>query len=123
MIETVYVSGPLTAGNLYKNTKRAVELGVELRRLGFLPFVPHAMSMGEFISPLEYEEAMDLDFRWIRRLDAMLRCPFEWGPSPGADREVAHALKIGKPVFYSVADLCAAAKREFDAECSSEMGQ
>lgn len=105
MIETVYVSGPLTSGGLYANTKRAVLLGNELRELGFLPFVPHAMSMGEFICPLEYEQAMDLDFRWIRRLDAVLRCPFEWGPSPGADREVAFALQIGKPVFYNVPDL------------------
>lgn len=105
MIETVYVAGPLTGGNLYLNTRRAVELGSELRLLGFLPFVPHAMSMGEFICPLDYEAAMALDFRWIRKLDALLRCPPEWGPSKGADREVEFARSIGKPVFFTVAAL------------------
>lgn len=105
MIETVYVAGPLTSGNLYLNTKRAIEMGRDLRVLGFLPFVPHAMSMGEFICPLEYEVAMQLDFRWIRRLDSLLRCPIEWGPSKGADREVEFAKEIGKPVFFSIAQL------------------
>lgn len=105
MIETVYIAGPLTSGGLYLNTKRAIELGNEIRLHGFLPFVPHAMSMGEFICPLEYEVAMQLDFRWIRKLDALLRCPAEWGPSHGADREVEFAKSIGKPVFFSVAQL------------------
>jgi hypothetical protein len=109
-IETVYVSGPLTKGNLYRNTKRAVELGAQLRSYGFLPFVPHAFSMGEFICPLDYEEAMSLDFRWIDHLDVVLRCPTEWGPSEGADREVAYALKTGKPVFYSLEELLNAVK-------------
>jgi hypothetical protein len=105
VIETVYVAGPLTTGGLYLNTKRAVEMGNKLRELGFLPFVPHAMSMGEFICPLPYEDAMQLDFRWIRRLDALFRLPLEWGPSPGADREVKFATEIGKPVFFIIEDL------------------
>lgn len=105
MIETVYVAGPLTTGNLYLNTNRAIKLGEELKLHGFLPFVPHAFSMAEFICPLDYEKALAIDFRWIRKLDALLRCPPEWGPSSGADREVEFAKEIGKPVFFSIAQL------------------
>jgi hypothetical protein len=112
VIETVYVAGPLTTGNLYLNTNRAVQLGQQLRLLGFLPFVPHAMSLGELICPVEYEDAMAIDFRWIQRLDCLLRCPEEWGPSKGADREVVYALSIGKPVFYSVEELIEARRME-----------
>lgn len=105
MLETVYVAGPLTSGNLYLNTKRAADLGHELRNLGFLPFVPHILSLGELLHPLDYEEAMAMDFRWIRRLDCLLRCPAEWGPSKGADREVIYARSISKPVFFSIEEL------------------
>ena len=101
-MKTVYVAGPLTKGNLYANTKAAVEAGDRLWKAGLLPFVPHAISMGEFICPKEYEDAMRYDFAWLKKCDALLRLP---GDSPGADREVSCALDLGIEVFRSEENL------------------
>jgi hypothetical protein len=50
---------------------------------------------------------MLIDLAWVEVADAVLRIP---GESSGAEREVAHALHHGKPVFTSVEDVLAWAK-------------
>lgn len=105
-IKFVYVAGPITKGDQFVNCRNGVLAGERLRAEGLCPFVPQLSGLWQMISPVDYEGWMALDFGWIERCDALLRIP---GESSGADREVEHATKLGIPVFYSEADLLAAA--------------
>lgn len=98
----VYVAAPITLGNQIHNIKVAVNAGETLRRAGFVPFVPHALMIWDFISSLSYEDWMEFDFAWIQKCDLLLRLP---GDSSGADREVEYARKLEKPVFFSLYDV------------------
>lgn len=100
----VYVAGPISKGDVFKNLRMGIDTGAELRKLGFAPFVPHY----DFLAYMyrddvwTYEEVLANDFDWIRRCDAILRLP---GESAGAEREVAFANKINVPIYYNIADL------------------
>lgn len=101
----VYVAGPYSAkteaGRL-DNTLEARRVGDELERVLVHALVPHLSHFfnGYFFRP--YEAWMELDFAMLERCDALLRIA---GPSPGADREVDHAISKGIPVFYNIQDL------------------
>jgi nucleoside 2-deoxyribosyltransferase len=95
----IYVSGPITKGMMDLNCRNGILVAERLRQLGFVPFCPHVSIIWNMVTPVPYEGWMTMDLAWVERCDAVLRMP---GESPGADREVAHALAQGKPVFYSV---------------------
>lgn len=106
-IKRVYVCGPLTQGNMPVNVHLAVMAADRLLKAGFAPYCPHLNVEWEKIAPgATYEEWLALDFVWLEVCDALLRLP---GDSPGADREVAYARKLGIPVFMSAMDLYSAA--------------
>lgn len=95
----VYISGPITKGHMDLNCRNGVIAAEALRRAGFVPFCPHLSIIWNMITPVPYEGWMDMDLAWVERCDVLLRLP---GESPGGDREVAHAVAIGRPVFYSI---------------------
>lgn len=99
----VYVAGPYSGNNI-PNMRRAFLAGSELRRRGYVPFVPHGTGLWDFIDPQPYEVWMDYDLQWLAACDCLLRLD---GVSPGADKEVAVAQKLGIPVYYSLDTLCA----------------
>lgn len=100
----VYVAGPISKGDVFQNLRRGIDAGAELRKRGFAPFVPHY----DFLAYMyrddvwNYETVLANDFDWISKCDAILRLP---GESAGADREEAHARKIGVPIYYSLEEL------------------
>ena len=98
----VYVAGPLGKKDRWPAcVKAAIKVAAQLLKLGFAPFVPHlwaAAPDADSDTLLDYEGWMAYDFSWVERSDALLR----FAPSPGADREMAHALLKGIPVFQSV---------------------
>lgn len=121
----VFVSGPISRGDLAGNVNQATAAFVELARLGFAPFCPHwSVYSGEarrFDAPfgpmpvgsvyavagvtpnaLGIADWLRVDLAWVRVADAVLRLP---GESPGADLETAEARRCNVPVFSSVADL------------------
>ena len=97
MIKYVYVAGPITKGNTLLNIRNAMTVGTELITRGYVPYIPHNDFIQYMLDPkaLDYETILDQDLAWVERCDALLRLP---GDSPGADREVAHALKHGLAV-------------------------
>jgi len=98
LLPIVYVAGPITTPNPMHNTSVAVRKGNALQRTGvMLPIVPHLTVLADMIDPHDYEWYMRYDLALIRRVDALYRLR---GESSGADREVAHAKDIGKPVFF-----------------------
>lgn len=102
----IYVAGPLTQGDLWRNVERAQDAGAALLDAGHTPFIPHLFaywSLHECTLHLGYEDWMALDFKWLAQCEGLLRLP---GYSPGSDREVERARELGLPVFYSLEDLC-----------------
>lgn len=110
MRKRVYVAGPISLGDIYRNIRTAVEVGKVLMMSGFAPLVPHLncfsdLTTNEPVScPNEFthEELYDSDLSWVSVSDAVLRLP---GESVGADMETALAKQLGIPVFTNVPDL------------------
>jgi len=79
-------------------------VGVELVRMGHVPFVPHlnhyldAAAIAAGHGRLPYETWLRQDFEWLRLCDAILYL----APSPGADRELELARAMGLRVFHHV---------------------
>lgn len=96
----VYVAGPYTKGDVVVNVRNAVLAGDELFEAGHTPYVPHLTHLWHTIRPRPWEDWLRLDLQWIEQCDALVRLA---GESAGADCEVAHAVKLGIPVWYDVA--------------------
>lgn len=99
----IFIAGPYTAGTSAaeeENVSRALRAATALLSRGHQPFVPHlsrywhhtALANGRFVP---YERWMAYTLAWVARCDALLYL----GPSPGADRELALARKLGLPVY------------------------
>lgn len=97
----VYISGPYSK-HMVEGTRNAILAAEELRKAGFLPFVPHLSLLWDLICPSPYEEWIMYDFRWLEVCDIILRLP---GESPGADREVEFARNICIPIFYTTKEI------------------
>ena len=95
----VYVAGPMTGNTMVANVRRAIVAADALLEAGHAPFVPHLFYFWNQIREHSYEMWMDLDLRWLKACDAIVRLP---GESPGADREVAAARHLAIPVFEGV---------------------
>lgn len=123
MRRAVYVSGPLTSGPpgaYYQNTKTAIEVGDALWKNGFLPIVPHAIALGEFICPRPYEESMEYDICLVEMCDSLVRIP---GESKGADREALHAQMLGIPIFKTALECYSAGPGCFSCQCDTPSWQ
>lgn len=109
-IRVVYVSGPIsaeTADGVLANVHRAMEVAAKLRDAGLGVILPHLSVYWDRRCPAPYERWMAMDFILLEAADALLRL----APSPGTDREVAHAAARGIPVFFRVSDVLEAAKK------------
>lgn len=99
----VYVAGPIGANDEGRAARieAAGAAGIQLLLKGFAPFVPHLWAAANLNADgvASYEQWMDYDFAWLRQCQMVLRIP---GDSPGADREVAEAQRLGLPVVYTV---------------------
>lgn len=101
----VYVSGPYTAPTAEEvelNVMAAIDAANALLDLGCNVQVPHLSHYLHRRKPRDYENWMRLDLDLLTLADVVLRLP---GVSPGADREIARAVQLEKPVYYSVAAL------------------
>lgn len=106
----IYVAGPLSSDPI-GCTLTAINHGNELLRAGLFPFIPHLSVWLDKIHPQDYERWMRYDFAWISKCDALFRFP---GHSPGADREIEYAKRLGIPVFHDVESVIEWAKRHED---------
>lgn len=94
----IYIAGPYS-GDTTGNTARAIIMGTDLLDRGFAPYIPHLTHFWHLLTPKDYEVWMQLDLEYVAVCDGLYRLP---GKSPGADREIAHAVALGIPVFYSL---------------------
>lgn len=100
----VYVSGPLTTGELgpWHNMHAAFEVGARLFALGYAAIVPHWTWVVAGVAGLSHSEWVDRDNAILERCDVVFRLP---GRSSGADMETAHAERLGIPVVRSFEEL------------------
>jgi Domain of unknown function (DUF4406) len=101
----IYVASPYTNVDpaiVLKNVETSMEVGDKLIKLGYAPYLPLLTHYQHILYPQSYDLWLKLGFEMVKRCDALLRLP---GISPGGDAEVALALKLNKPVAYSIEDL------------------
>lgn len=94
----IYVSGPLTTGQLTVNVHEAIKVGKALIDRGYAVVVPHEKFLTEVLQPESYNYWMEYDFKIILCCDGVYRMP---GASRGGDAEVAFAMECGIPVYFS----------------------
>ncbi len=92
----IYVAGPITKGDQFRNVADALDVGATMLQAGMVPFVPHLSCYWHVSHEQPYDVWLAYDLAVIERCDHLYRMP---GESPGADREVAHARELGIPVW------------------------
>ena len=98
-----YIMGPYTAlhpRQVLKNVNTAIDIGIELMKLGHSVYVLHFTHYMHLRPncPFEYEEYMQNDLEWLEISDAV----FFIDHSPGTDRELKYAKELNKKVFYNL---------------------
>lgn len=101
-IETVYIAGPYTGGNVEENVRNAILAAHAVLDLGLTPFVPHLCHYLHAVKERGYEDWMRFDFVWLEKNDSLWRIP---GESPGAEREIVRMKALVRPIFYSLEEL------------------
>lgn len=101
-MESIYVSGPYTQGNTETNVIKAILIADALAEKGWAPFIPHLTYCWNALISHDYEFWMKQDLFWVGVTQALFRME---GFSPGAEREVALAKSLGKPVYYKLDDV------------------
>jgi hypothetical protein len=104
----VYIAGPFSAptrAGVDANIARAVDLAVEVAKLGAFPVCPHSNTADprfEHVQP--YEFWIDATMAMLRTCDAIITVD-GWEKSSGARGEVAHMHARRLPVLHSVEGL------------------
>jgi len=107
----VYCASPYSSADprqVIANILHAEQVGVEVRRLGHIPLVPH-IALPPFALSVEdaWVPAMRECLSHLVSCDAVLLTG-EWASSRGCQVEHAAAVEAGMTVFHSLADLEAA---------------
>jgi len=109
----IYIAGKYnapTTGEKLKNTHKAMDIGVEVYKMGHYPVIPHLTHWleermdynGE--PPRQNEWWYNFDNLIIPKCDALLKIS-KPGESKGADLEEQLAEKLGLKVYYNIHDL------------------
>jgi hypothetical protein len=105
----IYVAGPYSASSEEArelNTRKAIEAGLAVFKLGHIPFIPHLTHYMDLHAHrtgvvMTWDDYIRLDLAWLDVCDALLYL----GPSKGADLELQYAIKSGKRVFRSLREI------------------
>ena len=99
----VFVSGPYSASSVdevERNIQNAIDVGRVLFEKGYHPIIPHLL-VREYYTPEDrnglfgYESLMAYTLSIVERCDILLSI----GRSPGADREMLFAERLGIPIY------------------------
>ena len=105
MRQRIFVSGPISRGDLGANINQARIAARKLIAAGFAVCIPQLSCYLDDSKPraevkgVTHAEWLDCADAWVSVCDAVLRLP---GESVGADHETLFAKSQGIPVFYSV---------------------
>ncbi len=99
---SIYLASAYTKGDVAQNINTAISIADILAEDGFIPYIPILTHFWHLVSPHPWEFWVEYDAQLLPMFDCVLRIP---GESAGADREVAQAIELGIPVFYTISDL------------------
>lgn len=88
----IYIAGPYTQGDVAVNVKTAMDAADALIAVGHAVFCPHLSHFLHLNQPRPYEVWLRHDLAWLPACHWLVRLP---GESPGAEREVAEARRLG----------------------------
>jgi len=94
-----YIAAPYTQGDPVENTHAVIKAADALLLKGHVPYIPHLNLLWHIVSPKPVEFWYDYDLEWLRCCDCVLRIG---GESPGADKEVEEAVRLGLPVYFNM---------------------
>ncbi|KKL22090.1 hypothetical protein LCGC14_2438970, partial [marine sediment metagenome] len=106
----IYVAGKYNAptdGERLRNTNKAIDVGIEIDKLGHYPQIPHLTHWIEKRMDYNGEPSRsnsywyEFDNKIIPVCDAFLKICKD-GESKGADLEEALAIKLGLKIFHSL---------------------
>ena len=104
----IYIAGALTDDvqeKMLENVNRAIEVGVELLKLGHVVFIPHLSYFIELNTncDLSYEDYMRNDLAWLEICDAIFLLRHS-EHSRGTQRELNFAIKRNIQVIVALED-------------------
>lgn len=102
-MKVIYIAGPLKADNAWayeQNVRAAEAVALELWSAGFAAICPHSSSRF-FMGTLPERTWLDGDLEILSRCDGLLVIG-DWASSEGTKEEMAHARRLGIPIFKSV---------------------
>lgn len=100
----VFISGPMSLGDVAVNVRRAITAGQQLLDAGHAVFIPHLFHFHHLLYPRPIQQWYDHDLIWLGKCEAMIRLS---GESHGADVEEEMAGQWGIPVYRSVEEFLA----------------
>ena len=110
-MKRVYVAGPYSANNIYdvfENMRKGMRAGVKVFLAGYAPWVPwhdfHHQLMFRDGESLSVDDYYEMSMAWLVVSDVMLVLP-GWRKSKGTCNEIAKAVELKIPIFYSLEDL------------------
>lgn len=99
----VYVAGPLSAGNVGENVRKAIWACDYLLSLGYTPYCPHLTHFWALVTGDKlWDQWLDFDEKWLLKCDVLFRLS---GESRGADREEMFAVQNNIPRVHTVEEL------------------
>lgn len=116
----IYVASPYTKGDPCINTHFQIKIFNQLLDDNLVvPVIPLTSHFLHTVHPRPYKDWIQYDLDILRVMDGCLRLTsehkemnYEVSESSGADGEVEHCKKLGKPVFYSIEELYKWCKNE-----------
>ncbi len=114
-MKAVYVAGAYNATSakgVFDNMRRGFRLAIAVRKAGMCPL---GVPWGDYQHVLMDEEADEeglkaVSMEALRRADAVIVVEEGWEKSRGTLAEIEEARRLGKPAFWSLAELRAWAK-------------
>lgn len=92
----IYISGPYSHGDHLENVNKAVDVADQIAKAGHTCFIPHLYRYWNERHEHDYDFWMRQDLAMLSRCDSLVRLP---GDSPGADKEVDEARRLGLEVY------------------------
>ena len=111
-MKRVYVAGAYSSDKtmgVFNNMRRGMRASTEVFLAGFFPFCPwldfHFILMLRENEELTIEQYYEYGIAWLEVSDAILVLPNS-EHSRGTKLEMAKAMSLGIPVYYSLEELC-----------------
>jgi len=97
----VYICGPIT-GKGTAELQKAVRLHEQLRKAGYVPFLPHLYHLLFLMTDITYNDVIYLDAQWLTECDVVYKLP---GSSPGVIGEERLACRLNKNIVTNMREL------------------